>query len=203
MSDKPVTPERIFQFWFGYAPTLMLETAVQLKLFDALDGGPKTAQQVAAATGASPRGTRMLLNALAGLQFLTKTGDTYALTPESAAFLVSTKPGFMGGMFRHTSRQILPNWMKLTEAVKTGKPAVPVNQESTGAEFFQQFVEDLFPAGYAAAQALADHLNVAKATGPVKVLDIAAGSGVWSVALAQKSPQVRVTVVDWPGVIPV
>ncbi|MFL5338908.1 MAG: methyltransferase dimerization domain-containing protein [Gemmataceae bacterium] len=203
MADKPVTPERILQFWFGYAPPLMLEAAVHIKLFDALDSGPKTSQQVAAATGASVRGVRILMNALAALEFLKKTGDTYSLTPETSAFLVTTKPGFMGGMFRHTSRQILPNWMKLTEAVKTGKPAVAVNQESTGAEFFQQFVEDLFAAGYASAKVLADHLNVAAATTPVKVLDIAAGSGVWSIALAEKSNQVRVTVVDWPGVIPV
>jgi ubiquinone/menaquinone biosynthesis C-methylase UbiE len=35
------------------------------------------------------------------------------------------------------------------------------------------------------------------------VLDLAAGSGVWSVALAQASEQVRVTAVDWPGVLDV
>jgi len=33
------------------------------------------------------------------------------------------------------------------------------------------------------------------------VLDLAAGSGVWGIALAQKSPLVTVTAVDWPGVL--
>ena len=37
----------------------------------------------------------------------------------------------------------------------------------------------------------------------VSVLDLAAGSGVWGIALAQSSNQVRVTAVDWPGVLPV
>ena len=37
----------------------------------------------------------------------------------------------------------------------------------------------------------------------MSVLDLAAGSGVWSIALAQQSPHVRVTAVDWAGVIPV
>jgi 3-hydroxy-5-methyl-1-naphthoate 3-O-methyltransferase len=35
------------------------------------------------------------------------------------------------------------------------------------------------------------------------VLDLAAGSGVWGIALAQRWPQVRVTAVDWPVVLPV
>jgi ubiquinone/menaquinone biosynthesis C-methylase UbiE len=53
---------------------------------------------------------------------------------------------------------------------------------------------------YPAALALARHLDL---TSPVRVLDLAAGSGVWGIALAQSSPQVTVTAVDWPEVIPV
>jgi ubiquinone/menaquinone biosynthesis C-methylase UbiE len=44
-------------------------------------------------------------------------------------------------------------------------------------------------------------LAVLKTAAPMSVLDLAAGSGVWSVALAQQSPQISVTAVDWPGVI--
>src|SRR5271167_5036562 len=103
--EKPITPERIQQFAWGYAPPLMLEAGVRLRVFDVLDAGPKTAAQVAAQTGASARGTTMLLNALVGLELLTKKGDAYALAPDAAAFLVSSKPGFLGGLMRHMSKQ--------------------------------------------------------------------------------------------------
>lgn len=199
MSATDLKPDRLLQMWFAYAPPLILETAIRHRIFDTLDTGPKTAEELAVATGTSPRGVRILANSLVGLQFLAKNGNAYSLTPESAAFLVSTKPGYMGGMFRHTSH-ILPNWLKLAEAVKTGKPVTAVNQENTGAEFFSEFVEDLFASGYPAAKVLADSLPAGSVQ---KVLDIAAGSGVWSIAVAQKFPQARVTVVDWPGVIPV
>jgi ubiquinone/menaquinone biosynthesis C-methylase UbiE len=53
------------------------------------------------------------------------------------------------------------------------------------------------------AQELAAHLNLAAADSPISVLDLAAGSGVWGIALAQSSSHVHVTAVDWPGVIPV
>jgi 2-polyprenyl-3-methyl-5-hydroxy-6-metoxy-1,4-benzoquinol methylase len=203
MSEAKVTRERIMQYGFGFGPPLILEAAVRCHVFDVLDPGPKTAAEVAAETRMSPRGARMLLNALVGLEFLTRQGDRYALAPGAETLLVSTKPGFAGAMFRHTSRQLIPHWVHLTESVLTGKPAIAVNQEGQGAEFFREFVEDLFANNYGSAQALADELKVAQAKVPVNVLDIAAGSGVWSIALAERSPQVRVTVVDWPAVIPV
>ncbi len=129
--------------------------------------------------------------------------NKYALTPESSQFLVSGKESYFGGMLRHTGKQLLPKWMQLTQIVKTGKPAQAVNQEGDGSAFFAEFVESIFPNSYPAASALAEHLNVAAAKKPVKVLDLAAGSGVWGIALAQKSPKVQVTAVDWPGVLPV
>ena len=202
-TDKAPTPERISQLAWGYAPPLILEAAVQVRVFDLLDAGPKSASEIAAQTGASPRGARMLLNALVGLELLAKKGDAYALTPESAAFLVSTKPEYRGGMLRHGSTQLIPHWLKLTEAVRTGKPPISVNQQDTGGDFFREFVEDLFPMGYPSAKVLADHLLAKAPAGPYAVLDLAAGSGVWSIALAEKSPKVQVTVVDWPAVIPV
>jgi len=198
-----VTPERIMQFTFGYAPSLILEAAIRHGVFDALDKSPKTAEQVSAETGASQRGLRAIMNALVGFEFLAKDAQgRYSLTADSAAFLVRGKPGYVGGFFRHTT-ELLPKWLQLNEIVRTGRPAVAVNQEGDGSQFFQGFVEDIFPTSYPAAQALADVLEVSRADCPISVLDLAAGSGVWGIALAQKSPHVQVTAVDWAGVIPV
>jgi 2-polyprenyl-3-methyl-5-hydroxy-6-metoxy-1,4-benzoquinol methylase len=125
----------------------------------------------------------------------------YALTEESATFLVTGKPGFHGAFFLLTSEPMLSSWGKLHEIMRTGQPAHGINREQDGVVFFQRFVEDIFPVHYAGAQALAKALGVSKAGAPVSVLDLAAGSGVWSIALAQHSPRVRVTAVDWPGII--
>lgn len=200
----PVTPERIMQFAFAFAPPLMLEAAVRHRVFDALERGPQTLNELASATGTSERGLRALLNALVGLELLTKDAQgRYALTPESAAFLVSGKPAFHGGIFRHISQQMIPGWLELTETVRTGQPSRAVNQEAEGVQFFREFVADLFPINYAGARALAEALHIAQAAQPVSVLDLAAGSGVWGIALAQASPQVQVTAVDFADVLPV
>jgi 2-polyprenyl-3-methyl-5-hydroxy-6-metoxy-1,4-benzoquinol methylase len=203
-STAELTPERILQFTFGFAPPLIIETAIRHGIFNTLDRKSQTIDELCAETRASRRGLRAMLNALVGLELLTKDADErYGLTPESSKFLVSGKPTFHGAFFLLTSGPMLTEWGKLQQIVRGGRPEKRINQEQDGVQFFSQFVEDLFPIHYAAAQRLSEALNVSNAAAPMSVLDVAAGSGVWSVALAQQSPHVRVTAVDWPGVIPI
>ena len=200
---SPVTPERIIQFAWGYVPPLVLEAAVRHRVFDVLDAGPKTISEVQMETGASERGLTAVMNALVGMNFLEKDKHgVFSLTPESAAFLVSSKPAFQGGLLRHGSEQLIPKWLHLNRIVETGKPQASVNQQGEGSDFFQRFVNDILPLSFPAAQTLSGHLH-ANGAAAARVLDLAAGSGVWGIAMAQGSEQVRVTAVDWPDVIPV
>jgi hypothetical protein len=204
MHTEPVTPERIMQLAWGYAPPLILEAALCHGVFDVLDSGPKTVEEVEAATKTSRRGLTAIMNALVGLNLLSKDAEAkYGLTAESGAFLVSTKPAFSGGMIRHCSQHLIPKWLNLNEIVASGKPAQAVNQEHEGGEFFHKFVEDIFNLSYASAKRLAEELKLDRSTEQGSVIDLAAGSGVWGIALAQFSEHVRVTAVDWPEVIPV
>ena len=202
-TEPKVTPERIMQLSWGYAPPLIVEAAVKHRLFDLLDGSPKTAPQLAKEARVSVRGVTAICNALVGLRLMARDRGRYTLAPESAAFLVSRKPAYHGAFFRHISTQLIPKWLALDETVRTGRSVVSVNSEKKGAEFFAEFVEAIFPLSYSAAKALGEHLQIPKAKKPVAVLDLAAGSGVWGIALAEQSPLVRITAVDWPAVLPV
>src|SRR2546429_3446833 len=143
------------------------------------------------------------MNALVGLDLLKKDRkEKYSLTPESAAFLVSNKPGTHAGFFGTVAPQLISRWLRLPDIVREGRPAVAVNQETEGTEFFSQLVENIIPMSYPPAQKLGDHLKLAKAKNEIRVLDLGAGSGIWGIALAQKSTLVRVTAVDWAGLIP-
>lgn len=196
-SAPPVTPQRIMQFAWGYAAPLILEAAIRNRVFDTLDSGPKTVEEVSASTGASARGLTAIMNALCGFEFLDKDSQgRYSNTPESSTFLVTTKVTFSGGLIAHTSNQLIPKWLELSEIVRTGKPAGELNSEDGGVEFFRELVPNIFNMSYPPAQVLAKHLRLGKA----HVLDLATGSGVWGIALAQSSPEVQVSVVDWPGV---
>jgi len=198
-----VTAERLMELSFAYAPPLIISAGVSNKVFDSLEHGAKTSEQVAKETGASPRALRILMNALVGLNLLKKNRQgKYSLTEESAAFLLSNKLGTHAGFFGTIAPQLISRWLRLTDIVREDRPAVAVNQETEGTEFFSQLVERIIPMSYPAAQRLGDHLKIAKTKNDVRVLDLAAGSGIWGIALAQKSPRVRACAVDWAGMIP-
>jgi ubiquinone/menaquinone biosynthesis C-methylase UbiE len=200
---KQVTPERLMELSFAYAPPFVISAAVSNGVFDSLQDGARSADEVAKQTGASPRSLRILMNALVGLDLLKKDRQgRFSLTPESAAFLISNKPGTHAGFFGTIAPQLISRWLRLADIVREGRPALAVNQETEGTEFFSQLVETIIPMSYPSAQKLGEHLKLEKAKNEVRVLDLAAGSGIWGIALAQQSPGVRVTAVDWAGMIP-
>ncbi len=200
---KQVTPERLMELAFAYAPPLIISAGVSNQVFNSLEDGAKTSEQLAEETGASARALRILMNALVGLNLLKKDRQgKYSLTHESAAFLLSKKQGTHAGFFGTIAPRLISRWLRLSDIVREGRPAAAVNQETEGTEFFSQLVENIIPMSYPPAQKLADHLKLAKTKNEILVLDLAAGSGIWGIALAQKSPRVRVTAVDWAGMIP-
>jgi SAM-dependent methyltransferase len=200
--NEQVTPERLLGLGFAYAPPLVIAAAVNNKVFDSLEQGPKTVAQISKETGSSQRGLRMIMDALVGLELLGKNHNEYSLMPESRAFLLSNKPRSLAGFFGLNTMQLVQKWAQLDEVVRTGRPAMAVNKEGEGTNFFSGLVENIMPMNFPCAQTLGDHLQLAKVKTPVQVLDIAAGSGIWGIVLAQKSPQVHVTAVDWSGMIP-
>jgi SAM-dependent methyltransferase len=203
MTPNSNSPDRIMQFAWGFAPPLTIEVTIRNRVFDFLDTTPHTVQEVAEYAKGSTRGWRAVLNCLVGLDLLAKDSLRYRTTPESSMYLVTTKPSYMGGFFKHISKQLIPSWLNLEEIVRTGKSEGRVNDRATGEEFFAEFVNDLFPLSYPAVNTLGQYLNLKEATSQVRVLDIATGSGVWGIALAQQSEHVQVSAVDWPVVLEV
>src|SRR5450432_159355 len=133
-TDKTsLKPDRLMQFAWGYSIPLIIETALEFNIFDALDAGAKTADQLSGETKASVRGLRAVLDALVSFELLHKENNRYSLTPESATFLVQSKPSFQGGIFKHISKQLIPAWLKLSETVRNGKPTTGVNEQANGA----------------------------------------------------------------------
>ncbi|HXG93426.1 MAG TPA: methyltransferase [Blastocatellia bacterium] len=197
-----VTPQQIINDLWQARGAQALVAGVELKVFDHIAAGKRSAKEIARAAEASERGTERLLDALVGMGYLSKKNNRYGLTAVSEKFLVSNTPAYMGG-FVYETKMTWPGWAKLTEVVKSGRPIAAVDTEQEGREFFPELVQAIFPMSYGAARAAAAAIVEKNRNRIKRILDVAAGSAAWSLAFAQAIPDARVTVVDYPEVTPV
>jgi len=196
------SPALVFDTINAYQKTAALKTAVELDLFTVLDQGPCTAGEAAARCGANVRGTRILCDYLVVLGLLTKNGERYGLTPDSAVFLSRKSPACAGGTLEFMlSHDIKGAFDQLTTAVRRGGTAQS-KQGTLAPEHpvWISFARTMGILSIPAANALADLVPLDPARNS-KVLDISASHGQWGLAFAHKNSKVRVVALDWAPIL--
>jgi hypothetical protein len=200
----PPNPGFIFETINAFQRTAAIRAAIELDLFTAVGEKHQTHEALAHHCNASPRGVRILADHLVVMGLLTKTADGYGLTPDSAAFLDRRSPAFMGSVVHFLVTPTLKSaFDHLTQAVRLGGTALPA--EGTVSHDNPVWVE--FARSMAALMAhpaalLAERVDQT-ADRPLKILDIAAGHGLFGLAFARRNPQAAVTALDWPAVLEV
>ncbi len=201
-TGKQPSPALVFDTFNGYQRTQALKTAIELELFTAIGEGNSTAKTIAERCGASERGTRILCDFLTIIGFLTKQGNNYSLTPDAAMFLDKRSPAYMGTVSNFIlSPHIKDNFDRLTETVRNGGLAADTVFEPDH-PMWVEFARSMQPMMAMPAQLMAPLVDPAKDK-QLRVLDIAAGHGLYGIAFAKQNPQVEVTAVDWPKVLEV
>jgi hypothetical protein len=207
-STAPAEPEPSpVSFWEtvnAYQRTAALRAGIELGVFTAVGEGANTSESLAARCGASPRGIRILSDYLTVIGFLAKEDGKYRLTVDSAAFLDKRSPAYLGGMLGFiNSAELTGAFGKLTEVVRRGtslmQGAGVVDLEDP---IWEEFARSMPPMVAGSAEFVGD-VAAQGAPGPVRVLDIAAGHGLFGIAVAKRNPQAKIVALDWPNVLKV
>src|SRR5512140_1812646 len=80
----------------GMRQAAALKAALDLELFTKIAEGNRSLPALLRGLGLNERGARLLLDALANIGLITKTGMEYLLTPTTEEFLVKGKPSYLG-----------------------------------------------------------------------------------------------------------
>ena len=113
------SPFRLFQAINGFHLTEAIRTAIELDIFTAVGAGHDTPAAIAKQCGVAERGARILCDFLVVNGFLTKSGQKYALTDDSAMFLDRKSPAYMGSCTRFLlNGSLRENFAVLPEAVR-------------------------------------------------------------------------------------
>jgi ubiquinone/menaquinone biosynthesis C-methylase UbiE len=192
------SPEKVMQIITGGWAAAILGSAAKHGVFDALGEKGADAAGVAKKTGISARGAQAVLDGLTGLGLVKLSSGVYANTPESAAFLMKSKPAYVGGM-AEVMTAALKDWATLPRAVKTGNPTGSNTADTADNEFWHVLVPAIASMSLPVAQMAAERLGIAKA-GAVEWLDVGGGSGVWSAVWLSANKAAKGFQLDWPAV---
>ena len=198
------TPERIFATLTAYQQTEALKAAIELDIFTKIAEGANDPASVAKAIGGDPRATRIICDYMTIAGFLTKDGDKYSLAPDAALFLNKQSPAYIGSMANFLGAPMhRENFGSLATAVRKGGSAGNHgNNANPHDDFWVAFARSMAGLAVPSAEYIATVTGAAEAK-PVKVLDIAAGHGMFGITIARRNPNAQVVALDWPAVLTV
>ena len=198
------SPQLFFQTINAHMRTEALKAAIELELFTAIGEGNSTPADIAKRCQASEKGIRVLSDYLTIMEMLTKKDGHYGLTLDSSVFLDKRSPAYIGGATEFLCSSMLTEGSKhMTDAVRKGGTAM----ENDGTIGPDHPVWVKFARGMAGMMAMPAQL-MAKLVDPnadrkLKVLDIAAGHGLYGINFALNNPQAEITALDWKSVLEV
>ena len=201
-TEAPLNPGLVFEMVQAVNRTAALKGAIDLDIFRAVGDGPGDVASIAKHASASERGIRILCDFLVINGVLAKEGNCYKHTPTSAAFLDPRSPACMASVAHFmTGPQITGPLNGIAEIVRAGRTNLPgagtVEPENpVWVEFAEKMAPMMGPmAGPLGAVVLEGH------EGPMKVLDIAAGHGLFGIEIAKQNKHAHVTGLDWAPVL--
>ncbi|MFZ1142442.1 MAG: methyltransferase [Candidatus Sulfotelmatobacter sp.] len=187
-------PDRLDQMIRAYMPSRCILTALELDIFTAV-GDRANAEQIGTRVHANARSVSMLLNALVALGLLTKNGDDYENTTESARFFVQGSKDHQRNGLLHAAN-IWHRWSTLTDAVRAGT-RVSIDRTDTS-EWTRNFIAGMQRNAKDRAPLVVKALGTA---GVCRILDLGGGSGAYSLAFAKACPDVHCEILDLPEVV--
>ncbi len=201
-AEAPLTPALVFDMLQAHQRTAALKAAIDLDLFRAIGNGPGDVASIARHCSASERGIRILCDFLTIHGVLVKKDGHYEHSRTSAAFLDPRSPACLASIAQFLGNPAMREpYDKLADVVRAGRTSLPgagsVEPENP---IWVQFAETMAPmmapmVGPLGAVVLEGH------TGPMRVLDIAAGHGLFGIEIAKQNLQAHVTGLDWAPVL--
>ena len=178
----------------------ILITAIKWKVFDSLVE-PVSAKAVAEKLQFHQRNLELFLNALAGMEIIQKENGLFFNTEQSAEFLVSTNPGYLGSFFLHVNKWHEQLGLNMEELIKNGPPENTEQDMADGAIWadsarLSAAYNYCGPAQYITkiVSSLPEFPNMKT------MVDLGGGAGIYTISIVSAHPDMKGVVFEQPPV---
>ena len=195
------SPEKLFETLTAYQQTAALKAAIELDLFTAIGQGENTVCSLAKTLHAPKRGVRILCDCLVVIGFLNKAPNGYGLTADSAFFLDKRSHAYLGSAANFlASPLMMEGFRDLATVVRSGRPLADHPFSGVEHPIWVDFARSMAPLMYVPAQEISKLLG---SDSEMKVLDIAAGHGMYGITIALRNRKAKIVALDFPSALTV
>jgi ubiquinone/menaquinone biosynthesis C-methylase UbiE len=201
----PPSPNRFFETMLAYQRSAALKTAIELDLFTVIAQTSGTIAELMARLRVPARGLRALCDFLVVMGFLGKyleeAGACYRLTADSAMFLDKKSPRYIGSATIFMGSTFLTDAFRdLTAVIRAGGPLPAEAYIDQELPLWVDFARGMAPMMYPVAEEAAKLVRVGSGA---RILDIAAGHGLFGISAAKQNPGAKIVALDFPSVLAV
>lgn len=183
----------------AYRTSKPLLVAMHYDLFTALERGAPTASALARRLKLDARAVGIVLDAVAALGYLRKSGGRYRNSKLAKDLLVSTSPNYRGSNLKY-QEATWEAWSDLKTVVKTGRPRLSLLDWIHKDAFTADYIKAMGDVAREPARDLATRVGL---SGVRRTLDIGCGPGAYSAALVERDPRIEAVLLDLPRTLAV
>jgi SAM-dependent methyltransferase len=176
----------------GFRSSQILFTACELGIFNAIGKDSLTIGQICDQLKTSTRGTRILVEALAGLDLLEQDRGRFRNTALALQHLLPGSPEPKLAQMRHNARLYL-RWSGLAEAVTQGSPVSSPDGAYPKREDRREFARAMADSAQVSARLTSEAIDL---DGVRRLLDVGGGPGVFAAEFVRRQPDLEVTLLD-------
>ncbi len=201
VKNKKLATTGLTNMAFAYKQSGTLVAALELDLFTKIDQGAATVVDLTKVLNLPADPIDKLVTACTALGLLEKKGGRYHNSPEVNRYLLKGAPTYYGDFLYHQAKSEYDSWKDVAAALKK-PPASGSRYQNMMKD--ADFARDLTVAGYNSSIAAGYKLAREFDFSPFLLfLDLGGGSGCYSIPAAEKNPDLRCIVFDFPNVLAV
>ncbi|MDP6981194.1 MAG: methyltransferase [Myxococcota bacterium] len=184
----------------AYTQTAVLYSAIDVELFSHIDKGADTEVALSDATGLRPVDIDRLVTCCLSMDLLRwadQSSGRLENAPDVDRYLVKGKKTYAGPWMTFT-RNSVPDWFRMTELMREGKPTLLGMYEDITPESARKYHESTSSIGFGAARRFVRSVDL---SGRRHLLDLGGGSGAYSITAVKTFDGLEATVLDLPPVV--
>ena len=198
--ERP-SPARLLELATAWQRSKILFEMIRLDLATLLGPGPRSLDEISSKVGADPVAAGRFLDTCVALGLLVRQGNLIRNSPDTQRYLVRGTPAYLGdALTRYERVSQTAAWTEFAHRLRSWRAESTESPISLEGAPRNGELDGQHRLSLLAGEALGRTLDLSAKR---RLADLGGGTGAMSIALCERFPSMKATIIELPGMVPV